>query len=284
MPDDFRLDIERLDMLPLDGEPETPPVPTDEIWYNYFGLLNENICTQFVKISAPDLEHTQRGYPRANGLYAETAQWRNNHIKIAGTIQAADRAALETLMDTMKLALSKFGATMRISWAGVTRYYDDCYPVNINAIFDGRDHYHIDWCPFEIEFVSQQPFARAGDRTILDAPYAITTSPTVFVINNAGTATTDPIITLTVVTAGTLSSLTITNGANDDTITIADSFSDGDIIEINGEEKTVKINSVESDYTGVIPRAIAGNNSLSVAMVGAGYSISFSEQHYARYL
>lgn len=281
---DFRLDIERLDILTLDGEPETPPVPTDEIWYNYFGLLNENICTQFVKVSAPDLEHTQRGYPRANGLYAETAQWRNNHIKIAGTIQAADRTALETLMDEMKLALSKFGATMRISWAGVTRYYDDCYPVNINAIFDARDHYHIDWCPFEIEFVSQQPFARSANRTITDAPYPITVTPTNFVIANAGTAQTDPVITMSVVTAGTLSQIDLLNVANNDAISIAATFADGDFIEIDGENKTVKINGVEVDYTGVIPRANPGNNVFTATMTGGAYSVAFTEQHYSRYL
>lgn len=284
MPNDFRLDIEELDILTLDGEPETPVVPTDEIWYNYFGLLNENICTQFVKISAPDLEHTQRGYPRANGLYTETAQWRNNHIKIAGTIQAADRVALETLMDTMKLALAKFGATMRISWAGVTRYYDNCYPVNISSIFDARDHYHIDWCPFEIEFVSEQPFARSDNRVITDAPYPITTTPTNFIIANAGTAPTEPIIIMTVITAGTLSQINLLNVTNNDAITIADSFSDGDFIEINGEEKTVKINGVEVDYTGVIPSAVPGNNIFTATMTGGSFSVSFAEQHYSRYL
>lgn len=281
---DFRLDIERLDILPLDGEPATLAVPADEIWYNYFGLQNADILTEFLKVSAPDLDLVQRGFPRADGVYQETAYYRVNRIKLSGTIQADNRTALETAMDEMRLALSEFGGTLRMSWGGVVRYYDDCYATNLNALFDARDHYHIDWCPWSVEFVSQQPFARAGDRTILDAPYAITLSPTVFSINNAGTATTDPIITLTVVTAGTLSSITLENTTNGDLITITDSFSDGDTIQIDGEQKTVKINSVASDYSGVIPRAVAGDNLLNVTMVGAGYSISFSEQHYSRYL
>lgn len=281
---DFRLDIERLDMLPLDGEPESLSVPTDEIWYNYYGLQNANILTEFVKVSAPDLALNQRGFPRADGVYQETAYYRVNRIKLSGTIHGADRAALETLADNMRKYLSEFGGTLRIYWAGAARYYDDCYATNLNVLLDSRDFYHVDWCPWSVEFVSQHPFARSLDRTILDAPYAITTSPTNFIVDNAGNATTDPIITVGLVTVGTLSAFTIENTQNGDSITISGSFSDGDTIEIDGENKTVKKNGTAIDYSGVIPRAVPGSNIFEMTLTGASYSLSFTEQHYSRYL
>lgn len=281
---DFRLDIERLDILTLDGEPETLAVPTDEIWFNYFGLQNANVLTEFVRVSAPDLDLNQRGFPRADGVYAETVYYRVNRIKMTGTIQAASRTELEALMDEMRQYLSAKGGTMRISWAGVVRYYDDCYAINLNTIFDERDYYHIDWCPWSIEFTSQHPFARSGERTILDAPYAVTVSPTNFIVANAGTANTDPVITVAVVTAGSLTDFMLENTANGDAITISDTFVDGDTIEINGETKTVKKNGVEVDYAGVIPRAVPGSNIFTLSMTGGSYSLSFTEQHYSRYL
>lgn len=281
---DFRLDIEELDILPLDGEPESLAVPADEIWYNYYGLQNANILTQFVKVSAPDLELVQRGFPRADGVYQETAYYRVNRIKLSGTIQSTDRAALETLADNLRKYLSEFGGTLRILWGGVARYYDDCYATNLNVLLDERDHYHVDWCPWSVEFVSQHPFARALDRTILNAPYPITVSPTNFAIVNAGNATTDPVMTLNLTTVGSLSEFTIENTTNGDSITISGSFSDGDTIEIDGENKTVKKNGVAIDYSGVIPRAVPGTNILTVTSTGASYSMIFTEQHYSRHL
>lgn len=283
MPSDFKLDAEMLDILPLDGESAAVSTPTDEIWYNYFGLQNDNILTQFVKVSAPSLDLAKRAFPRADGVYAETANFRENHIKIAGTVKHTTRTLLETLMDSMRKSLAEGGVTMRIQWAGAARYYDDCWPVNIDMIFDERDHYHVDWCPYSIEFVSLHPYARSLNRTVLDAPYAVTAASTTFIVANAGTAPTEPIISVSVATAGTLSSLTILNNTNSDSITVARTYNDGDLLEIDSENKTVKVNGSPVDYTGVIPKAEAGDNIFELTCTGSGFSLSFSEQHYSRY-
>lgn len=284
MPNDFRLDAAQLDILRLDGDPEALPTPTDDFWYNYFGLQNDNILTETIRVSAPALDLTQRAFPRADGVYAEAAYRRQNRITVSGIVKSTSRTLLETLMDTMRKALAEYGATMRITWAGVARYYDDCYPVNLDGIFDGRQHYHVDWCPFEVSFTSQQPYARDQERTILDAPYAVTVSPTNFVIANGGTAPTDAIITIQVSTAGTLSVLVLTNTVTGETITIADSYSNNDTVTINGETKEVLVNGVAIDYTGVIPRIMPGNNIVTLTMTGSGFSLVFSAQHYNRYL
>lgn len=285
MATDFTLDSEMLDVLTLDGESEAVSTPTDEIWYNYFGLQNANILTEFVKVSAPNLDLASRAFPRADGMYAETYNYRQNRIKLQGTLQSTSRTALEALMDSMRKALGATGGKiLRISFAGQARYFDNCWPTNIEGIFDGRDHYHIDWCPFSIEFTSLHPYGRDLDRTILDAPYAITSSPTNFILANAGTAPTEPVITLSVVTAGTLSAVNLENQENGDSITVTRAFSDGDTLEIDSENKTVKVNGVAVEYSGVIPKVVAGDNILVVTLTGSGYSVSFSEQHYSRYL
>lgn len=281
---DYRLDIAQLDTLLLDGDTSAAVVPSsDDFYFGTFGLQNSSVLTEIVRVSAPSLDLSQRGFARESGVYAESAYHRQNRIFISGTLKAASRVALEELMDDMREALSVFGATMKITWGGVARYYDDCYAVNLENLFKDRDHYHIDWCPFEFEVVSQHPFARSEDRVTFDAPYALTAASTTFVINNAGTAKTDPIISLAVATAGTLSEITVANQANGDSITFTGTFNNGDAIEINGEEKTVTLNGAVVSYAGVIPKAEPGNNIIVVTLTGSGFSVSLTENHYSRY-
>ena len=281
---DYKSDVGKLDVLTLDGAVAVATHPTDEIWYNDYGLQNADVITQYVRVSAPNLDLSQRSFPRADGVYAESAYRRQNRIKVAGTIKAATRAALELAMDDMRQALSAYGSTMRILWGGAARYYDDCYAVTLDAIFDGRDHYNVDWCPFSVEFTSQQPYARDASRTTNDVSGTASTSPVGFTVANAGSAPTGPIVTVTVVTAGGLLSLTLTNGENGDAMSITRSWSNGDTVEVNGEDRTVKINGVAADFLGVIPMAEAGDNAFLLSMTGAGYAVAISEQHFNRYL
>jgi hypothetical protein len=172
---------------------------------------------------------------------------------------------------------------MRVLWAGQARFYDNCYPVGIEKLFDGRQAFHISFCPFEMEFESLQPYGRDSDRTVLDSPFAITVSPTSFILSNAGSAPTDTLTYITVVTAGTLSQIDWENVDNGDKITIAGTFNNGDLITIDGEQKSVQINGVAVDYAGVIPKVLAGNNTFKMTLTGSGFSLSLTEQHYSRY-
>jgi len=279
----FQLDSELLDVLTLDGESDTPTPPDDEIWYNYFGLQDSVITTEYIRVSAADPDLAQKAFPRADGVYAESFQYRATRIKLKGYVKGTDRVDLETNMDAMRQALTKASATMKLLWAGVDRYYDQCYPVPINTIFDGREHFHLTFCPFEVEFISLHPYARPIDRDIYDAPYALTASPTNFIFTNNGTAPSDPIIYLTVTTAGTLSAIEIENTLTGESLTLSDTFSDGDQIILNGEDKTITINGVQGDYMGVFPRLVAGNQMYAFSFTGAGYSLSLSEQHFSRF-
>lgn len=279
----FTLDSELLDVLTLDGESETPTPPDDEIWYNFFGLQNASIITEYVKISAADPELVERAFPRADGVYAESFQYRRTSLKIKGTVRGTDREDLETNMDLMRKALTKAGATMRLLWAGQARYYDECYPVSINSIFEGREHFHLTFCPFEVEFISLHPYGRLNDRETFDAPFAITASPTNYIFENVGTAPSDPLIYITVTTAGTLSAIEVENSLTGEVLTLSESFMNGDQIIIDGEEKTVMLNGSPMDYTGVFPRLLAGTQMYSLTFTGSGYSLSLSEQHYSRY-
>lgn len=278
----YQSDVAKLDTVPLDGASATSPASTDEITFNNYGLQNSSILTRFVKLSAPMLDLQKRAYPRAQGAYAETAYWRETHLILRGTIKGSSRTDMESRMDTLRKNLSVFGGILKIPWAGSSRYYE-CYAIGLDRIFQERDHYHMTMCPYEIELVALQPFGRSGGRTVTDVPTPITISPTTMEFVNDGTAESDSQSYITVVTAGTLSQIVWENTTNSDKITITSSFSNGDQIVIDGENRRVTKNGTEIDYTGVLPKISSGSNAFKITLTGSGFSISVTELHYSRF-
>ncbi len=279
----YQLDAAKLDTALWDGlSPSPPSGSTDDISFNNYGFQNTNLRTRFVKISAPLLDLQKRAYPRAQGAYAETAYWRETHIILRGTVKGTSRTDMESRMDTMRQNLSVFGGILKIPWAGGSRYYE-CYAIGLDKMFQERDHFHMTMCPFEVELVALQPFGRDQNRTPTDVPTAVTVSPTTMQFTNSGTAEADSLAYLTIVTAGTLSQIVWENTSNGDKVTISGSFSNGDQIVIDGENKAVTKNGTAIDYTGVLPKIIAGSNSFKITLTGSGFSISVTEIHYNRY-
>ncbi len=279
----YQLDTAKLDTVLWDGlSPSPPSGSTDDISFNNYGLQNVNLRTRFVKISAPLLDLQKRAYPRAQGAYAEASYWRETHIVLRGTVKGSSRTDMETRMDTMRQNLSVFGGILKIPWAGVYRYYE-CYAIGLDKMFQERDHFHMTMCPFEVELVALQPFGRDLNRTPTDVPSQVTVSPTVMQFVNAGTAEADSVAYLTIVTAGTLSQILWENTTNGDKLTVAGSFVNGDQIIVDGENKVVTKNGSAIDYTGVLPKIVAGSNSFRITLTGSGYAIAVTEVHYSRY-
>ncbi len=279
----YQLDSAKLDTVLLDGvSPSSPSGSTDEITFNNYGLQNASILTRFVKLSAPILDLQKRAYPRAQGAYAESAYWRETRIVLRGTVKGTNRTDMESRMDTLRKNLSVFGGVLKIPWAGAPRFYE-CYASGLDRIFQERDHYHMTMCPFEVELVALQPFGRSDGRTITDVPTPVTASPTTMEFVNEGTAEADSIAYLTIVTAGTLSQIVWENTTNGDKVTIASSFMNGDQLVIDGENRRVTKNGTEVDYTGVLPKVVAGSNAFKLTLTGSGYSISVTELHYSRF-
>lgn len=279
----YQLDTTRLDTVLLDGvSPSAPSGSTDEITFNNYGLQNANILTRFVKLSAPILDLQKRAYPRAQGAYAESAHWRETHILLRGTVKGSSRTNMEARMDALRKNLSVFGGVLKIPWAGAFRFYE-CYAAGLDRIFQERDHYHMTMCPFEVELVALQPFGRSDGRTITDVPTPVTASPTTMEFVNGGTAEADSIAYLTIVTAGTVSQIIWENTTNGDKVTIDASFMNGDQLVIDGENRRVTKNGTEVDYTGVLPKVVAGSNAFKLTLTGSGYSISVTELHYSRF-
>ena len=289
---DFRLDETRLDILTLDGPSILETAPTDEAWYYndglYFGFQNANVISQYFRQSNPNPQIGYRALPRADGRFAEVLRYESTALDIEGTIQSTSRAAMEALLDDMRRVISPLtaaGGTLQLTMAGAPRLWDNCYPTaTIGQMYHGRDFYHVLYCPFKITFESNHPYGRAASRTIYSPTSSVTADHT-FGLTNDGTAPGELIVTIPVLTAGTLSQITITNNTTGEAITIARSFSNGDTLEVNAEGKfpTVKVNGSNVDFSGIFPTVKAGDNSFTITFTGSGYTVGLTAQFYARY-
>lgn len=281
----YQLNAAQLNSQTLNGAPTgIPPSPSDAIWYAGFGLQNAGVITQKLMLSPPAKALVERVFPRAAGEYAETSYDRRTLVTITGALTAATPAALDALMDQMNQAFCTDGGTLRVSRLGVARYYDQCYPLNPETLFDKRDFFHSTWCPFEIQLVCVTPYARSEARDVLITSGPATAALTTYVVTNGGNARTYPQWTIVPVTAGTLSSVVLTNATTGETMTVTAAFANGDYLSIDGEAKTVYRNGVAADYVGVIPSLLPGANAMTLALAGSGFSVSVTEKHYKRWL
>lgn len=258
---------------------------SDDISLGSYGLQNSSIKVKQVIYSCVARPLNKRFFPRGRGGYIETANPTETRITLKGTISKSTRLLLESEMDTMRKNFFAAEPALKITWAEVARYWD-VYLENPETLFPDRDHYNITWCTWQATFVAVHPFGRSAARETFSGGNA-TAADTTFSIPHTGTATSEQIIDLTFTTVGTVSAITWENETTGEAISLSGlSLSNGDLVTINGEDKTVKKNgSTSLDYTGVFPTIAAGTNTNTLSIdTGSGHTIAVAERHYKRYL
>lgn len=262
--------------------PDDPSESTDDFTFDGYGLMNSAVFISEMKASGPTREISAKAYPRADGAYVENSQWRENTVTLQGIIKKTTRNALELEMDTMRKRFAVPAGVLKITHAGVARYYD-CYANGLESLFADRQGYQTTVVPWTQEFVSFHPFARSLARQYYSFPTGITAEETTVDIPHDGSAPTESNIYLMLTTAGTASKVRWENTETGEAIEISASFDDGDYIRIDGENKVAYVNGVSTDYDGVFPTVSAGGSSMKLTITGSGFSASMSENHYKRY-
>lgn len=182
-------------------------------------------------------------------------------ITIRWVLKAESKWDLQTEIDTLLTAISQEEQTLRFTrddWVVLTA------PAYATWRID-RQRYNITFVPVEITFIVMRPFMISSVRneTSFTGQSANFTSN---VINTWGTYEAQPLVNVTFLTG--LSSVTqvvVTLWSN--TITVNESISDSDILEIDSENQDVKINDVGGkDYTGNFPVLERWNNSFEVSI------------------
>jgi len=263
--------------------PDDPTESADEISFDGYGLQNALVTTSDLHASGPAREISTRAYPRSDGAYVENAQWRGNVVTLKGFLTAASRASLEMGMDTMRRHFAAPAGILKITHAGVARYYD-CYAKGMESLFADRQPHQMTVCPWAADFECFHPFARSLDRKFFSNPTSVTAAQTSIFIPHDGSAPTESRVYLMVTTAGSASKIRWENVDTGEAVEVGAAFGDGDYVQIDGEAKAVSVNGVAADYDGTFPTVEAGGSRMKLTVTGAGFSIAMSENHYTRFL
>lgn len=213
--------------------------------------------------SMPDRDLEILQLARDDGGVLVSERFASKIITIQGTLKASTQAALEALIDTYKELLSRKDKNLDISFAGGTRRY----VAYARAFTIDRDHFHLLFVPYQIEFVV--PGGMGVDTSETAAVNAVDADPTYTgAMTLAGSALPKPKITLTIGTGWTnalgIRFLNIDNN-EECIITRSAVFSNADVLIIDCDLKKVTLNAVEIPFYRVIPKFKIGTNNFSIA-------------------
>lgn len=234
--------------------------PQDDFVYNDFGLHND-----VYKISNSSFDN---GHRPENATYFNpladlggqlSYRFRNKIVRLEWRIKTSTALELNEEIDKLKRILSQPEKDLDIRVNGnIRRAKASC--ININSLF-ARQHYNITWLPFTLEFEIISQFSREITRQSTTENWLTATSTNIE-INNRGTVKTNPTISILFNSATSVDEITFT--IDDRAITINETISTSDVVNIDCEEKTVEINSTEVDFTGTFPFLDVGVNTCTI--------------------
>lgn len=184
-------------------------------------------------------------------------------ITIGGSIKGSTQADLDDRIDAFKAYFNGKNKNLDISYSSGTRRYI----ATVNGMSVVRQQQAL-YATFTIEFVCTQPFGRNTSATTALNQAARTAASYVDAYTFLGSAPYQlPVITITYATVtGGAAYVSFGNSTTGQGITITDqTWVNGDILEIDVQNKTVKKNGVEIDFLGAFPEFEPGNRSMAYA-------------------
>lgn len=256
---------------------------TEAIEFDGYGLQNTAIISELILTdSAPSRDVVSFKTPRRDGGGILAADFAGRSVVVRGIIKAASASALATAMDTFKKRVCKQEKNLDINLNDTVRRCTATL-VNPQSIFGRRQGYHITDCPFDLEFLSMDPFFKEVDYTASSELSKTDLSLNKDVVNQ-GSWKSDLDMVIIVDAATSITALTVTNNTNDDALTITENINAGDVIRIMGSTKSVTINGTEVEYSGTFPELETGDNSLTFAWTGTSLTWNLTVKHKKTYL
>ena len=246
----------------------------EAIGFNDFGLQNSVYHTLFQHEIAPSRELQFQPIPRFDGRVLNFEAWRNRTIKLSGIIVKNSLVTLEQEIDIFKKNIRGVNGNLDIEFAGgIRRYTATAGTINIP-----REHYHIDWCAFEVIFECESPFGSDVGYTS-QSEGAFTASVFPVVQDNDGTEDGELEVIMGFISAVGVSVVEIENLTRGEKMTISETITAGDILFVNGKNKEALLNLTPVDFTGFFPGLDVGENNLKITVTSTSHSYDVTVRH-----
>ena len=250
------------------------------ITFNSYSLQSSNYRTEKIShLSPPDRELDIYKRAREHGQLI-VSDWRSaRRIMVTGHVIGANAAEFKTKVDDLLENLAGIGKNLDIEYGGGTRRYI----ATLEKADIPRSGYHNSFVPFSLTFICVDPFGY-DTSTTTDNEAAIVASPHTYSVDFTGSGPPLPVITITINSGTSVSIIHFKNNTLDDEIIVGTSFITSDVLEIDCENKTVKLNGTELDYTGIFPAFQAGSNSLTLEVTASAFNIDVDIEYTPTYL
>lgn len=213
--------------------------------------------------SAPPLELNSLTLTREDGAKLISFLYGAKQIRIEGIIKGTSLSDLQSNIDTLKKTISGVNLNLDIDYSGGTRRYN----VNVVEIKIDTDFFHINFAPYEIVLLAQDPpFAFDTSITETLSIDNLTDTLTSYSVNFDGTAKPKPRIVFRIedTGGGLLDTIRVKNIDTNTQLEVNTAFGDGQALEIDTEEKTVKLQQSDVGFSGVFPEFNLGSNNLEL--------------------
>ena len=222
--------------------------PQDDIVYNGYWLQNANITVSNISYDNwHSVDSETFNNPLTDLWWELNYFFRTKTISLNWYIKSDTAENLNIAIDTFKKVLweNNKDLDIKVNW-NIRRAKASC--INMDSLFD-RQHYNITFLNFSITFRVVSEFFKELQRqtqSLLWYTWTFTEE-----IVNRWTVKTNPMFGILLNSATSVTSINITMWNN--SITVLDTYSASDVIQIDCQNKTVKINSIEVDYTWTFP-------------------------------
>lgn len=127
-----------------------------------------------------------------------------------------------------------------------------------------RQHYHTDFSPFLLTLETTDEYWKLANNA--SSTFEGQTASLTDAVNVSGNAPTFPKMYLVFNTATSVTSISF--ACNDRTITLSQAISAGEVVILNGVDRTVTVDGVQKTYTGTFPKFESGENYFDVTIDG----------------
>ena len=188
-------------------------------------------------------------------------------IDVMGVLTGTSQANLEANIDSFKELISRKDKNLDISFANGTRRYV-CRSISHEF---NRDHFHLLHIPYKIRFLVAKGYGTDTSETTALNISNIVASPENRTITFAGSYNPKPRHKITLTTRGNADVIRIEHITTGNYIDVdLDGFLNGDCLEIDEENQTVKKNGTTNlNYRGKFPSVIIGDNSMRMTIYGS---------------
>lgn len=221
-----------------------------DIIYDSFSLQSNGVTTSSIgAYNTPPRDLQIESLAGADGGILVESRWRSATIPASGTLNASSQLELETLIQTFKRSLNKEAKELK-----VTDSNDFATWIATPGAITIERTRGLTKANWSVDFSCPNPFSTAGAGITLLSTTA-TTATITSSITVSGSYRAEPlmVVTLNSFTGAGDQTISLQNGKTFAGITITRTWVAGDEIEIDSLNLSVKVNGIESDFTGLFP-------------------------------